>query len=745
MELVKGVPITQFCDERRLTPRERLELAIPVCQAVQHAHQKGVIHRDLKPSNILVGLYDGVPVPKVIDFGVAKATGPKLTEATLFTGFGAVVGTPEYMSPEQAQLDNLDIDTRCDVYSLGVLLYELLTGTTPLDRKRLKETAILEILRVIREKEPPRPSMRLSTTEELPSIAACRSVEPRRLSSLVRGELDWIVMKALEKDRNRRYATVSGLAADLRRYLDDEPVQACPPSAWYRFRKFARRHRAGLAMAGLILSVLVLLGGGAGWVVRDRAARLTMTEQEVIRALGEATTLQVQSKWAESLEAAKRAEGFLAVSGSETLRQRVRELQNNLDMVRRLEDIRLRNPVEGTEGGSDAKRQDALYAQAFREYGVDVELLEPSEAARRVRAPSIRLELISALDHWAQLRRDVLEAADTSWKRLIAVAQAADSDAWRNEVRGALERGDHEKLTRLAASVPIGDLRHQTLCLFYWALDLRDDWRTFQSLLLRAQREHPDDFWINFDLAYAVDFGQQRDEAIRFYTAALSIRPGHTATACLLGRALHRQGRLDEAIALYRKTIESNPRSVYAYWGHAEALEAQGKLDEAIALLREASESRPDDTDFLNELAWRLATCHRPELRLPSRAIELGKKAVALAPRQATYWRTLGVAEYRAGHWIDAVGALTESMSLLGGDELNIGMSPNGFFLAMAHWQLGHKDEARKWYDQSVQWMKDDSPDDQQIRRFRAEAATLLGLPAPAAPARKEVPHAVND
>ena len=252
MELVKGIPITRFCDERRLTTRERLELAIPVCQAVQHAHQKGVIHRDLKPSNVLVALYDGKPVPKVIDFGVAKAAGPRLTEQTLCTDFGAVVGTLEYMSPEQAELNQLDIDTRSDIYSLGVLLYELLTGTTPLDRKRLKAAAILELLRVIREEESPRPSLRLSTTEELPSIAACRNIEPRKLSGLVRGELDWIVMKALEKDRNRRYETANGLAADLRRYLDDEPVQACPPSAAYRFRKFARRNRAAVVTAGLI-------------------------------------------------------------------------------------------------------------------------------------------------------------------------------------------------------------------------------------------------------------------------------------------------------------------------------------------------------------------------------------------------------------------------------------------------------------------------------------------------------------
>ena len=252
MELVRGVPITHYCDERRLTLRERLELFVPVCQAVQHAHQKGIIHRDLKPSNVLVGLYDGEPVPKVIDFGVAKAVGQKLTEATLFTGFGAVIGTPEYMSPEQAHLENFDIDTRSDVYSLGVLLYELLTGTTPLDRKRVGPTALLELLRVIRDEEPQRPSARLLTIESLPGIAACRSVEPRKLAGMVRGELDWIVMKALEKDRRRRYETVSGLAADVRRYLNHEPVVACPPSSLYQLRKFARRNRPALATAALL-------------------------------------------------------------------------------------------------------------------------------------------------------------------------------------------------------------------------------------------------------------------------------------------------------------------------------------------------------------------------------------------------------------------------------------------------------------------------------------------------------------
>jgi serine/threonine protein kinase/WD40 repeat protein len=305
MELVKGVPITRYCDAHRLTPHERLELFAPVCHAIQHAHQKGIIHRDIKPANVLVAPYDGRPVPKVIDFGVAKAVGQRLTERTLFTGFGAVLGTLEYMSPEQAELNNQDIDTRSDIYALGVLLYELLTGTTPLSRERLTQGAFTETLRLIREEEPPRPSARLSESREaLPSIAAQRHMEPARLTKLVRGELDWIVMKALEKDRNRRYETASSLATDVEHYLADEPVVACPPTVAYRLHRFARRNKGPMAAVSLVVLSLVAGIIGTTWnnvhirqalAARDEALSDLQAQQEQTRAAEREKTLQLAS------------------------------------------------------------------------------------------------------------------------------------------------------------------------------------------------------------------------------------------------------------------------------------------------------------------------------------------------------------------------------------------------------------------------------------------------------------------
>lgn len=280
MELVKGMPLTQYCDQMRLSVEERLKLFVPICQAVQHAHQKGIIHRDLKPSNVLICLYDGKPVPKVIDFGLAKAMHQPLTEQTVHTGFGLMIGTPLYMSPEQAEHNNLDVDTRSDVYSLGVMLYELLTGSTPLEKVQFKEAAFGEILRLIKEVEPPKPSTRVSSSAQLPNIAAQRNLDPAQLGRSMRGDLDWIVMKALEKDRAGRYETANGLARDIERFLNDEAVEACPPSTAYKLKKLYRKNRAAILTTASFAILLVLGAAGSAW----QAIRASQAERIALQA-----------------------------------------------------------------------------------------------------------------------------------------------------------------------------------------------------------------------------------------------------------------------------------------------------------------------------------------------------------------------------------------------------------------------------------------------------------------------------
>jgi serine/threonine protein kinase/Flp pilus assembly protein TadD len=295
MELVKGVPLTDFCDEHRLSIPDRLQLFMQICGAVQHAHQKGIIHRDLKPTNILVEMHDDKPVPKVIDFGLAKAMSSQpLTEHTLFTAFGTVAGTPIYMAPEQAKFNAIDVDTRADIYALGVILYELLTGSTPIERATFKKAALDEILRLVRETDPPIPSRRLSTTQSKPTVAANRHTEPEKLGRFVKGELDWIVMKALAKERDRRYETANGFARDIERFLNNQPVQAGPPSASYRMRKFVQRNRGQVIAASLLL--FALLAGIAGTTVG-----LIRAEQQ--RQLAEAN----EKKATEAAEAEKQA------------------------------------------------------------------------------------------------------------------------------------------------------------------------------------------------------------------------------------------------------------------------------------------------------------------------------------------------------------------------------------------------------------------------------------------------------
>jgi len=653
MELVKGVPITGYCDEKRLTPRDRLELFVQVCQAVQHAHQKGIIHRDLKPSNVLVALYDGKPVPKIIDFGVAKATGQRLTEKTMFTGFGDVIGTPEYMSPEQAELNQLDIDTRSDIYSLGVLLYELLTGSPPFSHKELEKAGMLEMLRVIRECEPTKPSTKLSTAEGLPTLAANRSTEPARLTKLVRGELDWIVMKALEKDRSRRYETANGLAMDLQRYLTDEPVQACPPSATYRLRKFVRRNKRSLTMVAVVAGAILVSVGAIGWMVRDRAAReqeiaqdrstrQTLIRERVTLALEDARKRYQEGRWKEALDDAKRAEALAATGQSdEATHGRAREVLGDMLMLATLENVRVRSTQN--VAGFDLKGEDSGNARAFWEYGIDIDALSRDEAATRIRARSIRYELAVLLDTWSHVRRRLAQQGSKpigkDWKELLEVARAADPDPWRDRFRKAVLNDDRKALIELAASAPISSLPAETVDRLGDALIGMSAIVEAAAFLKKGQRLHPQDYWINENLGLCLLrlSPQQLDDPIRYFTAAVALRPEAAQSHYNLGIALKTQGKLDEAVACYRKAIEIQPTSAYAHRMLGHALLGQNKLDEAAAAFRAAVELDPKEGFLHNELGLALLRNNKLD-----EAAAAYRKAIELHPRAAGYHVNLG-------------------------------------------------------------------------------------------------------
>jgi tetratricopeptide (TPR) repeat protein len=635
MELVRGAPIIEFCDQNQLTPRQRLELFADVCQAVQHAHQKGVIHRDLKPANVLVSRHDTMPIVKVIDFGVAKALGQELTDKTLFTGIAQMVGTPLYMSPEQAGMSDLDIDTRSDVYALGVLLYELLTGTTPFDPARLRAAGYDELRRIIREEEPPRPSTRISTLGQAATTASAnRKSDPKQLSRLCRGEVDWIVMKCLEKDRNRRYETANGLAQDVQRYLADEPVQACPPSAGYRFRKFARRNRRALATASVLaLAVLLAVGavaGSLGWTARDRSVRQAKLNLEIEHALDDATRAREQAltltdnpyRWeaalAEAESGLKRAWGLAAqdeTAVEPAVRKRLQALQDALEadetdrrFASRFEEVRLEQ-TEVNVAISAFKAGVAFPAlrEAFRRhYGIEFGVTSVGEAVTVVqqRPRPVQDILLAALE----VSLDDLPQDDRTARPWLAeVLDAADTGPWRKRAQQALQASDWQAFEEVVEEAVAA--RQPPSLLVGLSRKTPRDFPICLKVARRVCQAYPGDFWANHDLANFLQYrsSPQYDEAIRFYGAALAIRPGNPADCVNLGNALLAVGDKDGAINAYRAALDGHLDYITAHRCLREALEKKGDLDGIIADLRQTIHLRDNvrDHQALGYLFWR--------------------------------------------------------------------------------------------------------------------------------------------
>jgi serine/threonine protein kinase/tetratricopeptide (TPR) repeat protein len=568
MEAVDGVPITDYCDRNRLTPKVRLELFVLVCQAIQHAHQKGIIHRDVKPSNVLVTLVDGRPTPKVIDFGIAKAIDQRLTEKTLFTQFGVIVGTPEYMSPEQAHLSGLEIDTRSDIYSLGVLLYELLTGTTPLDRRRVRDAAFTEVLRRIREEEPPKPSTRLATTEQTASIAVSRGTEPARLARLIRGDLDWIVMKALEKDPARRYETADGLARDVARYLNGDPVEAGPPSASYRLWKFATKHHALLATAGAFVALLMAATAISSW----QAVRATRAERHAVDEAGHAVAAEAAAR--EERNHALAAEGEAVAQRNAAVKAK-KEAEQQATIARAVNDF-LRNDLLA----------EASPEKNARNKKVTVEELLSRAAAK----------ISGRFEHQPEVEAAVRLTIGEALQELGLSAEASPHLERAVEIRRRVLGPEHHDT--IVAQYKLGGL--------YVFLGRYREAETLLRQTVDAARralgsEHPDTCSALSSLAFA--YRHLRRDADSEMLLRETVETGRRvygpeAHQVLdfqheLAQSLYNQGKYAEAEAILRRVVEvkrrvegvEHPSTLTSQATLAQACQMQGKYAEAETLL----------------------------------------------------------------------------------------------------------------------------------------------------------------
>lgn len=561
MELVRGVPITRYCDEHRLPAAPRLQLFVAICQAVQHAHQKGIIHRDLKPSNILVTLHDGAPVPVVIDFGIAKATHARLTDKTLFTRFHAFMGTPAYTSPEQMEMSGLDVDTRSDIYSLGVLLYELLTGRPPFDGDALARAGLDAMRRLIREVDPPRPSTRLTTLPQADraSVALQRGTEPGKLALLLRGDLDWIVMRCLEKDRTRRYDTAAGLAADVERHLASEPVNARPPTAGYRLGKFIRRHRVAFAAGSVMLASLVAgLVMLAVMLVRERAA---VQRETALRAAADASAREAQVAAAKSAEVARFMTDMLAGVAPSAARGRdttmLREILDNT--AQKLDKELAGQPDVAT----DLRDTLGVVYRDIGQYVTAEKLLREALEVRRKLNGNESDELANTLETYAKtLTRLGRPGAKALLVEALAIRQKLHGEKHPLTVR-SLAQLSHLPAADFGSFQEWEALRHRVLALRIEVLG----------------PEHPDVAESYFGLGTVARARNDLAESARWYRRAIDLRrkalgPDHPelvadwmnlgATLALIGQTPDAMDAYREGLQLAIRTMPEHPRTTVA-------------------------------------------------------------------------------------------------------------------------------------------------------------------------------------
>jgi eukaryotic-like serine/threonine-protein kinase len=759
MELVRGIPITEFCDQNLLSVVQRLVLFVDVCKAVQHAHQKGIIHRDLKPTNVMVTVHDDRQVVKVIDFGIAKAVGQQLTEKTLFTNFAQMIGTPPYMSPEQAQLSGLDVDTRTDIYALGVLLYELLTGTTPFDQERMRTVAFDEIRRIIREEEPPRPSTRLSSVDDTSTLASTkRGSDPRRLSQLLRGELDWIVMRCLEKDRNRRYATANGLAMDILRHINNEPVHACPPSLAYKMRLLARRHKTSLLTAALFLAVAACGCVMTIWqafqtaAARDAAVKaelaLSQTRQHAAeeRANTIARDLESLNLANDLIESGLAHADFAEWSKAEA------------ELTKAVKTRPDHSYVWLTRGDQYARL--GLWDLAAADFQRAFQLKEPAST----RALCLHAILFYYVGDAHGYRR-VCE-------RLKAcLPEANDARACDEISRVCLLDNDPiiapEQLVQLALRAVNGDrtpARLANLGTAYYRAGQFDS--ALERLSeARSMNSRFETTWIDSVIAmvhHRIGQAELARNALKAASNSLGRRlqaksenPGADLTAqwwyeaeadlyyleakrlvlgneaeddprplCHRGDSLAALGRNQEALSSYTRSIEIAPKFETAWYRRAALNARLGNWKNALTDFDQIRSLQPDRAGANNDVAWYLATSPELELRDSRRAVELADKAVKLAPAIATYWNTLGMARYRAGDFASALQALMKAMQIRDAKS-----SDDWLILAMVEWRLDQKSRARQLFTHARDRMDAESNNDQELKRIRREAASLIGLP----------------